>query len=194
MKKWVKIGIVVLGILVLFFIGLNLLIKSYLSSERLKAMILPKAEALTGRKVFLEDIHVSLFKGVVAKGLNVKEMDGQKDFFKMKEFVLSYRLLPLLKKELVISKIEMLSPSVTIVKDKKGTFNFSSILERSAQGPSKPAEATDQGLPISIIADRLFVQNAQFKFVDEAKELPELTGLFDMEFVGSLEKDGTPKM
>lgn len=194
MKKWVKIGIIVLGILVLFFIGLNLLIKSYLSSERLKAMILPKAEALTGRKVFLEDIHLSLFKGVVAKGLSVKEMDGQKDFFTMKEFVLSYRLLPLLKKELVISKIEMLSPSVTIVIDKKGTFNFSSILERSAQGPSRPAEATDQGLPISIIADRLLVQNAQLKFVDEAKELPDLTGLFDMEFVGSLEKDGTPKM
>lgn len=194
MKKWVKIGIVVLGILVLFFIGLNLLIKSYLSSERLKAMILPKAEALTGRKVFLEDIHVSLFKGVVAKGLSVKERDGQKDFFKMKEFVLSYRLLPLLKKELVISKIEILSPSVTVVKDKKGTFNFSSILESRAQGSSKPAQTTDQGLPISIIADRLSIQNAQFTFVDEAKELPDLTGLFDIEFVGSLEKDGMPKM
>ncbi|MDP2969203.1 MAG: hypothetical protein Q8P64_08375, partial [Deltaproteobacteria bacterium] len=91
MKKWIKIGIIVLGIFLLLFIGLNIFIKSYLSGERLKAMILPRAEALTGRKVSLEDIRVSLFKGVVAKGLSVKEMDGQKDFFKMKEFVLSYR-------------------------------------------------------------------------------------------------------
>ena len=51
MKKWMKIGIVVLGIILLLFIGLNILIKSYLSGERLKAMILPRAEALTGRKV-----------------------------------------------------------------------------------------------------------------------------------------------
>ncbi len=194
MKKWMKIGIVALGIILLLVIGLNLFIKSYLSGERLKAMILPKAESLTGRKVSLEEIQVSLFKGVIAKGLSVKEMDGKRDFFTMKEFILSYRLLPLLKREFVISKIEILSPSVTIVKDRSGTFNFSSIVERSAQKPAKPAEPGEPGLPISITADRLFVQNAQFKFVDEEKALPEVSGTFDMEFVGSVEKDGTPKM
>ncbi|MBS3917787.1 MAG: AsmA family protein [Deltaproteobacteria bacterium] len=194
MKKWIKIGIIVLGIFVLLFIGLNILIKSYLSGERLKAMILPRAESLTGRKVSLEDIRVSLFKGVVATGLSVKEMDGQKDFFKMKEFVLSYRLLPLLKKQLVISKIEILSPSVTIVKDRQGKYNFSSITERGSQKPSKPAEPGEQGLPISISADRLFVQNGQLKFVDEEKVLPDVSGVFDMEFVGSVGQDGTPRM
>jgi AsmA protein len=194
MKKWMKIGVVVLGIIVLLFIGLNLFIKSYLSAERLKAMILPKAESLTGRKVSLEEIQVSLFKGVIAKGLSVKEMDGKRDFFTMKEFILSYRLLPLLKREFVISKIEILSPSVTIVKDRSGTFNFSSIVERSSQKPAKPVGPGEPGLPISITADRLFVQNAQFKFVDEEKTLPDISGLLDMEFVGSVEKDGTPKM
>ncbi len=189
-----KVGIIVFGVIVLLFLGVHLLLKSYLSSERLKSMILPRAEALTGRKVSLEDIHVSLWKGVVAKGLSVKEIDGQRDFFRMKEFILSYRLLPLLKKEFVIKKIEILSPSVTIIKDRQGKFNFSSILERSEQKPPEPVKPTDQGLPISIIADRLSVQNAQFKFVDEAKELPDCSGLLDMEFVGSLEKDGTPKM
>jgi hypothetical protein len=46
-------------------------------------MILPQAEAVTGRKVNLDEIHVSLFKGIVAKGLSVKERDGQKDFLKV---------------------------------------------------------------------------------------------------------------
>jgi hypothetical protein len=72
MKKWIKIGIIVIGIFLMLFIGLNIFVKSYLSGERLKAMILPQAEALTGRKVNLEEISVSLFKGVVAKGLSVK--------------------------------------------------------------------------------------------------------------------------
>jgi hypothetical protein len=157
-------------------------------------MILPRAESLTGRKVSLEEIQVSLFKGVIAKGLSVKEMDGKRDFFTMKEFILSYRLLPLLKKEFVIKKIEILSPSVTIVKDRSGTFNFSSIVERSSQKPAKPVEPGEPGLPISITADRLFVQNAQFKFVDEEKTLPDISGLLDMELVGSVEKEGTPKM
>ncbi len=194
MKKWMKIGIIVLGIILLLIIGLHLFIKSYLSSERLKAMILPRAESLTGRKVSLEEIQVSLFKGVIAKGLRVKEMDGKRDFFTMKEFVLSYRLLPLLKKEFVISKIEILSPSVTIVKDRSGTFNFSSIVERGSQKPAKPVEPGEPGLPISVTADRLFIQNAQFKFVDEEKTLPDISGLLDMEFMGSLAQDGTPRM
>ncbi|MCX8117359.1 MAG: AsmA family protein [Desulfobacterota bacterium] len=194
MKKWMKAGIVIFGILVLLVVGLNIFIKSYLSSERLKAMILPRAEALTGRKVSLDEIKVSLFKGVIAKGLSVKEMDGQRDFFKMKEFVLSYRLLPLLKREFVISKIEILSPSVTIIKDRSGKYNFSSILEKRSQTPSKPVEPKGEGLPLSVTADRLFIQNAQLKFVDEEKALPDVSGAFDMEFVGSVEKDGTPKM
>jgi hypothetical protein len=194
MKKWIKIGIIVLGIFILLFIGLNIFIKSYLSGERLKAMILPRAESLTGRKVSLEDIRVSLFKGVVAKGLSVKEIDGQKDFFKMKEFVLSYRLLPLLKKQLVISKIEILSPSVTIVKDRNGKYNFSSITERASKKPPEPSQPGSQGLPISIVTDRIFIKDLQFKFVDEGKTIPDVSAALDMTFTGSVGQDGTPRM
>lgn len=194
MNKWIKIGIIVLGIFLLLFIGLNIFVKSYLSGERLKAMILPQAEALTGRKVNLEDISVSLFKGVAAKGLSVKEMDGQKDFLKMKEFVLSYRLLPLLKKQFVISKIELIAPFVTIVRDRQGKFNFSSIMDRVSQKPSQPSQPKSQGLPVSIVTDRIFVKDFQFKFVDEEKAIPDVSAALDMVFTGSIGQDGTPRM
>ncbi|MBM4277172.1 MAG: AsmA family protein [Deltaproteobacteria bacterium] len=194
MKKWIKIGIIVLGIFLLLFIGLNIFIKSYLSSERLKAMILPKAEALTGRKVNLEDISVSLFKGVVARGLSVKEMDGQKDFLRMKEFVLDYRLLPLLKKEFVISKIELISPFVTIVKDRQGKYNFSSIADRFSQKAPETSQPKSQGLPVSIVTDRVFIKDLQFKFVDEEKALPDVLAALDMVFMGSVGQDRTPRM
>src|SRR4030067_3163125 len=194
MKKWIKIGIIILGIFLLLFIGINIFIRSFLSGERLKAMILPRAEALTGRKVNLEEIHVSLFKGVVAKGLSVKETYGQRDFLKMKEFVLSYRLLPLLQKQLVISKIKMISPSVAVLKDRHGKYTFSSITERASQAPPKPSEPGGRGLPLSIVTDRIFIQNVQFKFVDEEKTMPDVSAAFDMEFTGSIEQDGTPRM
>lgn len=194
MKKWIKIGIIILGIFLLLFIGLNIFIKSYLSGERLKAMILPRAEALTGRKVNLEDISVSLFKGVVAKGLSVKEMDGQKDFLKLKEFVLSYRLLPLLKKQFVISKIELIAPFVTIVRDRQGKFNFSSIMDRVSQKPSGPSQPGSPGLPVSIVTDRIFIKDFQFKFVDEGKTIPDVSAALDMTFTGSVGQDGTPRM
>jgi uncharacterized protein involved in outer membrane biogenesis len=170
------------------------LVKSYLSSDRLKPIILPKAEAATGRKVQLDEINVSLFKGIVAKGLSVKERDGQRDFLKIGRFVLSYRLLPLLKKQLVISKIEIVSPSISIKKEREGRYNFSDIMEKRSQGPQKPSGPGHEALPVSVVADRLFIRNAGFKFVDDEKVLPDVSISLDAEFKGSIEKDGTPRM
>ncbi len=197
MKKVAKIGMIVLGIIVILIIALSIFIKSFLTSDRLKGMILPQAEAVTGRKVNLDEIHVSLFKGIVAKGLSVKERDGQKDFIKVGEFILSYKLLPLLKKQVVLSKIEVASPSISVKKDKEGRYNFSDIIEKQAKEPQKPKKPSlpeKEGLPVSIVADRLFIQNAQFTFIDEEKALPNISVALDAEFKGSVEQDGTPKM
>jgi uncharacterized protein involved in outer membrane biogenesis len=194
MKKLLKITMVIVGVLVLLLVGLTLFVKSYLSSDRLKPIILPKAEAATGRKVQLDEINVSLFKGIVAKGLSVKERDGQKDFLKIGRFVLSYRLLPLLKKQLVISKIEIISPSVAIRKEKEGGYNFSDILEKRSREPQNPSGPERQALPVSVVADRLFIRNASLTFVDEGKALPDASITLDAEFKGSVEKDGTPRM
>jgi AsmA protein len=194
MKKLLKIAIVVVGVLVLLFVGLTLFVKSYLSSDRLKPIILPKAEAATGRKVLLDEINVSLFKGIVAKGLSVKERDGQKDFLKIGRFVLSYRLLPLLKKQLVISKIEIVSPSISIKREREGKYNFSDMMEKRSQEPQKPSGPEHPVLPVSVVADRLFIRDASLTFVDEEKEYPDVSIALNAEFKGALEKDGTPRM
>jgi len=197
MKKLLKVAGIVVGILVLLIIGLSIFVKSYLSSDRLKPIILPKAEAMTGRKVLLDDISVSLFKGIIAKGLSVKERDGQRDFVKVGRFILSYRLLPLLKKQLVISKIEIGSPSISIKKERGGRYNFSDITENRSKGPQEPQKPSgpgQQGLPVSIVADRFYIRNASLTFVDEGKELPDISIALDAEFKGGLEKDGTPRM
>jgi hypothetical protein len=197
MKKLLKVAGIIVGILILLIIGLSIVVKSYLSSDRLKPLILPKAEAITGRTVLLDNISVSLFKGIVAKGLSVKEKDGKEDFLKIGRFVLSYQLLPLLKKQLVISKIEIGSPSVSIKKERGERYNFSDMMEKRSQEPPKPprpAGPEHQALPVSIVTDRLFIQNARLTFVDETKELPDVSMALDAEFKGGLEKDGNPRM
>ncbi len=194
MRKFLKVAAVVVGIVVLLVIGLSIAVKSYLSSDRLKPIILPQAEAMTGRKVQLDEINVSLFRGIVAKGLSVKERDGQKDFLKIGRFVLSYRLLPLLKKQLVISKIEIVSPSVSIKKERGGKYNFSDIMEKPSQEPKKPSRPEPRLLPVSVVADRLLIRNASLAFVDEEKGLPDVAIALDAEFKGALEKDGSPRM
>jgi len=186
MKKLLKVAIVVIGVLVLLIIGLSIFVRSYLSSDRLKPIILPRAEAMTARKIQLDKINVSLFKGIVATGLSVKERDGQRDFLKIGRFVLSYRLLPLLKKQLVISKIEIVSPSVSIKKEKGGRYNFSDITERHSREPQKPSGTEHQAFPVSIVADRLFIRDASLAFVDEGNGLPDVFIALDAEFKGAV--------
>ncbi len=194
MQKPVKIAIGIIGFFALLLIGLSIFLKIFLSGDRLKAIILPTAESVTGRKVNLEDINVSLFKGVVAKGLSVKEKDGQGDFLKVKEFILSYQFLPLLKKQLVISKIEVVSPSVSIRRYKEARYNFSDLTEQEPSPSQKRQESEPQGLPVSLVADKLLIRDAQFSFVDEERALPDLSGNLDMEFKGSIGKEGVPRL
>jgi hypothetical protein len=198
MKKFLKVAAIVVGVLVLLVIGLTILVKSYLSSDRLKPIILPRAEAMTGRKVQLDEINVSLFSGIVAKGLSVKEKDGQKDFLKIGRFVLSYKLLPLLERQLVISKIEIVSPSISVKKERGGKYNFSDMMGKSSQESQKPSghepKSEPKSLPVAVLADRLLIRNASLTFVDEEKQLPDVSIALDAEFKGGLEKDGGPRM
>ncbi len=194
MKKLAKIALIVLGIIVILIIGFNIFIKSFLTSDRLKAIVLPRAEAMTGRKVNLDEINMSLFKGIVAKGLSVKEKDEKKDFIKAGEFILSYQLLPLLKKQLVLTKIEIASPSISIKRNKAGRYNFNDIMEKQSKEPQKPSPPKTEGLPVSVVADRFSIRDAQFTFVDEGKALPDVSIALNAEFKGSVGKDGTPQM
>jgi hypothetical protein len=194
MKKPVKWGIIVVGFLILLLIGLSIFLKVFLSGDRLKVLILPRAETATGRKVALDEIKISLFKGIVAKGLSVRERDGQRDFVKVKEFILSYQLLPLLKRQLVISKIELISPSISIKRQKEGRYNFNDLIEKKTPGAQKRHEAEHRGLPLSVITDRLFIRNGHFIFADETKVLPEISADLDVELKGTIGQEGTPRL
>jgi len=81
---------------------LSLLLNIYLKSERLKAIIIPEVEEFTNRKVSIDQIDVSLFKGIVVKGISLSEKDGGQEFIRTKEFILNYSLFSILKKRILI--------------------------------------------------------------------------------------------
>jgi len=194
MKRGIKIILIVIGILAFLWLGITLFLRSYFTEERLKAMILPKAEELTGRKIQLDRIRVSLLKGVVAQGMTLKERDEQKDFLRVEQFILSYRLLPLLKKELVIKKIEVQSPTIRIIRKRGGRYNFSDMTERRFSAPSQTDHTRSPSIPFAIVSEKLLIRNAHLSFTDEEKEWPEVSLALDGEFRGVIGMDGKPQM
>jgi hypothetical protein len=182
-KKLLVIAGIIVGLIIVVLIGLTFYVKSYLQSDKLKALIIPRAEQATGRKVNIDAINVSIFRGISVQGLHLKEKDGARDFVAAREFVLKYDLLPLLSKNLVISSIQLVDPAVNVSRDENGVFNYEDIIEHMKAGKkgeeAKPAASGS--IPLSVSADKIGISNAKIEFVDAKKELPNVSAVTDAE-------------
>ncbi|MFC1837295.1 AsmA family protein [Thermodesulfobacteriota bacterium] len=177
MGKTVKI----LGALVLFVIivsaGLVAFVHYYLTEERVKALVIPQAESALGRDVAIGDIKIGLLTGITIKNFLIKEADRQSDFVSTKAFVLNYDLMPLLQKKLVISEIRFDEPTVQIIRDKRGQFNFSSLAVLTDGGQKKVAKEKSTAraaLPLALTFDQINLNRAHIIIRDQLQELPDV--------------------
>lgn len=180
-KKLVVIIGIIVGLVAAALIGLTLYVKSYLQSDKLKAIIIPRAEQATGRKVDIDAVNVSIFSGISVQGIHLKEKDGAKDFVAVREFVLKYELMPLLSKKLIISSIQLIDPALNVRRDQNGMFNYDDIVEHMKAGKKseEPKPEGRGGIPFSIIADQIGINNAKVEFADDKKELPNISAMSD---------------
>ena len=182
-KKTKKILLVITALIAVIIVASAVLIKIYITPESVKAFLIPKAEKALNRKVNIGEVNISLFKGIEIKDFAIKEKDEKTDFIKCKDFILKYRLLPLLTKKVIIEELKLVSPQVRIVRDRKGKFNFEGIgqQQKAPDGKKEKQAADTKGLPISLLVDSVVVENAGFSFLDLKKELPDIRGSIDID-------------
>ncbi len=174
--------IAILGIVVL--VSLTILVNVFLSEDKLKGIIIPQAEKALGRDVQISGISVSLFSGITVRDMMIKEADKKKNFAGIKEFVLKYELLPLLSKKIVISRIILREPQITIHRDRTGKFNFSTLAlpaaavtqKKTASSAPPPPTTTGAELPMALTVDRITIDKARLAVSDDIGELPEIKG------------------
>ncbi|MEN8262804.1 MAG: AsmA family protein [Nitrospirota bacterium] len=178
-----KVLSIISAIIIVVIMALFLLVKFYITPERIKAFLIPAAEEALNREVQIEEISISLFKGIEARNFSIKEADGKTDFLKSKEFILKYKLLPLLSKQIIIDEFRIISPEIRIVRDSQGRFNFESIGEQKSQPAEEEIEEQKEpeGLPVSLLVSRLVIDNAVFHLKDHKKELPQIEGIIDID-------------
>lgn len=168
---------------ILAVIILAVLAKVYLTPDRVRAFLIPTVETALNRKVAADEIHISLFQGIRVMGFSIKEADGSTDFVSAKAFVLKYQFLPLLSKKIVVDELSLKSPDIRIVRDKDGRFNFETLGKKEKTKPSKEKEKTkeNKSLPVSLLVNRLMLDDAVVSFEDQKKELPEVKGAIDLD-------------
>ncbi|RJR17590.1 MAG: AsmA family protein [Nitrospiraceae bacterium] len=175
-----KILIITVAAIALLIIAFAVFIKIYVTPERVKGFIVPTAEKALNRKVQIGDIGISIFKGISLNDFSIKEADQTRDFVKCKEFVLKFKLLPLLSKQVIIDELKLVSPVVKIERGPDGKYNFEGIGKKDeGVKEEKPDEAG--GLPISLTVNRVEIQEAQFSLADAMKELPDVKSTADID-------------
>jgi hypothetical protein len=96
--------------------------------------------------------------------VTIKEKDGVGDFIKADSLTIKIAIIPLLRKELVLSKMELEHPAIELSRDRAGLFNISDLLT----GPSRAGIRSVQ------------LNKAQIRFSDRSfSDTPIVTTLAD---------------
>ncbi|MFA5517245.1 MAG: AsmA family protein, partial [Desulfuromonadales bacterium] len=161
------VGAIIIVVLVLLVLALVLVVRFVLTPERIKEVVLPRAEAALNRPVSLGEVEVSLFSGITLRQIRVGEPAGEESFVAAEAAVLRYKLWPLLFKRVVIDEIRLVAPHIRVVRQVDGSFNFSDLLQpkETEQKAEQPAEQQD-GAPIDLLVSQIALTDGQVQFID----------------------------
>lgn len=124
MKKSLKIVLVTLGVIV----GLVLLV-AVLLSPIATAYVNKNGEKLVGRRLTVDRISANILTGHVAiRGLKLYEDDRTTEFVTFDTLDVKARLLRLIAKDVYLSHITLVNPSVRIMQN-GSNFNFQSLID-----------------------------------------------------------------
>jgi AsmA protein len=175
MGKLGKIFGIIILLAVVAIAGLIAFVHFYLTDDRVKALVIPQAKAALGREVAIGDIKIGLLSGITITDFIVKEADNKTDFVSTKAFVLSYELLPLLQKKLIISELRFDEPTVQIIRDKKGNFNFSTLAilaDKPQEKKAEKAQPVSAALPLALTINQIKLNKAKIRIRDQLNEIP----------------------
>jgi AsmA protein len=148
-----------------------ILLPRVLDVNRYRPLIVEKVRQATGRTVELGEISLKILPipSLEVERIAVSEGDRYPDADALKTDSLSIRvgLLPLVRGQVAINSVVLDSPSVNLIRDEQGRWNFEDLVSRAkaATPPSKPAE---NGMGITAVIERAVVRSARIHVYDDA--------------------------
>lgn len=176
MKKVFKILMWVVGGLVVLLLAATIVLKLYLTKDKILAWVTPPLEERLHRKVSISDAGAGL-AGIYLDGLDVRTEGAPKPFVSASAIKIRWRLLPLLSKRLEIEDVRLVEPRIHVVRMPDGTLDIDDILEPSKE-PKKPPETRSGGIPLEVIISLFSMENGQVSFEDRT-ETPLRTYVLD---------------
>lgn len=192
-----------LGILVVLAVAALLALPFLIDLNKYQDQYKPLIESALNRQIVLNDIRLTIWPriGVRVAGLTVQDDPafGSGPFASLTSLEIGVKLMPLLSKKVEVEEITLRDPLITIMKNRKGEMNLSTIGPK-APATSSPgqAEASSQptGNPLQVLAllavDRVSITGGTIAYRDESMPKPteyrinDLDGLLTSVHLGEI--------
>jgi AsmA protein len=166
------IALVFVAVAALALVNLNALI------NRNKDYLLAKGQEALGRSLAVDDIGVTLWGGI---GVRLKQFSladdpafSKEPFVRAADLQINVQLLPLLRKEIQISRMILHQPVINVIRDQTGQFNFSTIggekekKETAKEKDKAKKEGEERGAP-PLAVSLVDVDGGEVRYVDAAR-------------------------
>ncbi len=149
--------------------------------NRNKDYLLARAQESLGRTVAVGEIGVTLWGGI---GVRLKEFSMADDpafandsFIRAADLQVNMKLMPLLRKELQVSKVILHRPVINVIRDPQGRFNFSTIgggkenQEKEAKKEKDKKERSEErAAPPPLLVSLVDIDGGEIRYVDAGKD------------------------
>ncbi len=154
------------GLLVLWVVAAAVLY-FYFTKERIQTLVLPKARQALGRPVALGDASVSAWGKIKINlvDVKVKNLPGFHDslFFSAQKVALAVKILPLLKKQIEITSLELAGPVLSYEVRPNGQSNVADWFAATAD-----TQKTKGGGTVFLLVENLSLSNGQIRYRNDS--------------------------
>jgi hypothetical protein len=121
-KKFLKKALLIICLIIIIISLIIIYLNQIYLPEKVKFLIINSLQEKIQKKVTLESLHFSLFKGLVLK--NLKVYDDAKVVVDIKEASSSFLFFPFFQKQIIISHLKVISPVIFLERRSDNTFNL----------------------------------------------------------------------
>ncbi len=143
-----KIWTIVLGTPVMLIVLAVVAAKLYFTSDRLKALVVPRLEEATGRAVSVSNISLSVLPSlsVEVDSLSIANAKGKDfsaaPFVSLEKLLLKVRLIALVKGNLEVTTVILQRPQLLVEVSKAGVANYAGLGGAPAEKPAEKGHVT----------------------------------------------------
>lgn len=186
----ILVGLLVVVVLI---VGILLALPFLIDLNKYQDQYKPLIEDALNRKVQLQDIRLTIWPRIGARVAGFTVLDdpafGSGPFASLSSLDVGVKLMPLLSGKVEVEEITLSRPVITVIKNKSGVLNASTVGRRGVAVPEKPSRApipSTEG-PLKILAmlavDRVSIDGGKLTYRDWSAVKPTEYVLQDMELL-----------